>query len=102
MEILKNGYAQLEQDRQAFEKEKEMERQRRKWQRMQDEEEEMASTGSFSVEHVSVLFAGVKNNLALKKRYKDLLKIFHPDNVAGDKSVVQEINREYERLKKEL
>ncbi len=43
----------------------------------------------------------MKNVLTLKKRYKDLTKIFHPDNVAGDTEVIQRINREYERLKRE-
>ena len=47
------------------------------------------------------MFRGVKNPLALKKRYKDLIKIFHPDNVAGDKEMIQKINREYESLKHE-
>ena len=28
-----------------------------------------------------------------------MIKIFHPDNVAGDKEVIQRINKEYERLK---
>lgn len=35
----------------------------------------------------------------LKKRYKDLIKIYHPDNVAGDTRTVQEINKEYEKMK---
>ena len=47
----------------------------------------------------SVFFQGVHNPLSLKKRYKDLIKIFHPDNVAGDKDVIQRINKEYERLR---
>ncbi|MEG0806094.1 MAG: hypothetical protein RR364_05650 [Lachnospiraceae bacterium] len=46
-----------------------------------------------------VFFSGVKNELTLKKRYKDLIKIFHPDNVAGDTQVIQEINKEYEEIK---
>ena len=43
----------------------------------------------------------MKSPLALKKRYKDLIKIFHPDNVAGDKEIIQRINREYETLKRD-
>ena len=34
----------------------------------------------------------------LKKRYKALLKIYHPDNMHGDKELLQAINTEYERL----
>lgn len=84
MEILKNGFSQLEADRKAFEREK-------------------ASYGFAEKEHeASGFFAGVKNQLALKKRYKDLLKIYHPDNLAGDKEMVQKIGKEYERLKKIL
>ena len=48
----------------------------------------------------AVLFRGVSNPLALRKRYKDLLKIFHPDNLCGDAELVQMINREYEKRKK--
>ncbi|MCR4956355.1 MAG: hypothetical protein K6A30_06700 [Lachnospiraceae bacterium] len=47
----------------------------------------------------SLLFRGVTNELALKKRYKDLMKIYHPDNVAGDNNVVLEISKEYEDMK---
>ena len=32
------------------------------------------------------------------KRYKDLLKIYHPDNTHGDNNIVLAINEEYERL----
>lgn len=45
-----------------------------------------------------LFFSGVKNEHALKKRYKDLIKIYHPDNVSGDTEALQEINREYDRL----
>ena len=46
-----------------------------------------------------LFFRGVGNELMLKKRYKDLIKIYHPDNVAGDTRTVQEINKEYEKMK---
>ncbi len=49
-----------------------------------------------------MFFMGVDSELALKKRYKDLVKIFHPDNVSGDIYTIQEINREYDNLKKKL
>ena len=50
----------------------------------------------------SILFKGVTNELELKKRYKDLMKIYHPDNIAGDDTAVQEINKEYDLLKTEF
>ena len=95
MEILKNGFSQLEADRKAFEREKEAFRRGK---------EDAVRKGSrhFLPEEVEVFFAGVKNQLALKKRYKDLLKIYHPDNLAGDKEMMQKISKEYEHLKKVL
>ena len=91
MQILQNGFAELEMDRKelerekkAFEAEKALEASRPKQQNFLDD--------------ADVLFAGVNSPMALKKRYRDLLKIYHPDNVAGDSSVVLVINQEYERL----
>ena len=46
-----------------------------------------------------LFFRGVTHPLALKKRYKDLIKIYHPDNSCGDKWILQQINTEYDRLK---
>ena len=51
---------------------------------------------------VSVFFSGVKNLRTLRKRYRDLIKIFHPDNVSGDTGVLQKINEEYETLKRKI
>ena len=94
MEILKNGFAQLEYDRKAFEKEK------REFRESHVKEEYSYDYYSGSGEFSEILFAGVNNMLALKKRYRDLLKIFHPDNLCGDHEIVAMINREYDRLKK--
>lgn len=46
-----------------------------------------------------MFFIGVTSAQELKKRYKDLLKIYHPDNVCGDTETVLEIKREYDKLK---
>ena len=48
----------------------------------------------------TLFFTGVGSKQSLKKRYKDLIKIYHPDNLDGDKSTLQEINREYDQLSK--
>ena len=45
-----------------------------------------------------LFFRGVATQQSLKKRYKDLIKIYHPDNVDGDNSLVIEINKEYDHL----
>ena len=47
-----------------------------------------------------MFFKGVEDIRSLKKRYKELLKIYHPDNMHGDNSLIQEINIEYENLLK--
>lgn len=44
-------------------------------------------------------FGGVTGQTSLKKRYKELMKIFHPDNKNGDAFTVACINKEYEMLK---
>ena len=45
-----------------------------------------------------MFFSGVGSKQSLKKRYKDLIKIYHPDNLDGDKETIQEINSEYHKL----
>lgn len=92
MDILKNGFAQLDMDRRRLEKERA---------RMEAQREVMEQPAYGMGRDVSAFFRGVKNPLALKKRYKDLIKIFHPDNVAGDKEIIQMINIEYENLKRD-
>lgn len=91
MEILQSGFRQLDIDRRRLDKE---------WARLAAEKElldEHLIYGNHP--EASIFFQGVRNPMALKKRYKDLTKIFHPDNVAGDKDVIQRINKEYEHLK---
>lgn len=51
-----------------------------------------------SVVRGEMFFIGVGNKKSLKKRYKDLIKIYHPDNADGDNNTIQEINREYDHL----
>ncbi len=49
-----------------------------------------------------LFFIGISDEESLRKRYRDLIKIYHPDNLAGDTGTLQEINREYDKLKKRL
>ncbi len=46
-----------------------------------------------------LFFRGVDNIVALKKRYKELMKIYHPDNNCGDQEMLIKINEEYEELR---
>ena len=43
-------------------------------------------------------FNGVKTVAELRKKYRELLKKFHPDNENGSVEITQEINSEYDRL----
>lgn len=88
MDILKGGFEQLEADRRQFEQE------RAEWE--QDRQRRAVPAGG---ETTAVLFQGVKTPAALKKRYKDLIKIFHPDSAGGDTELIRQINGEYERLR---
>ncbi|MCH5332647.1 MAG: molecular chaperone DnaJ [Agathobacter sp.] len=51
-----------------------------------------------SVVKGELFFSGVGSKQSLKKRYRDLIKIYHPDNLDGDKAAIQEINSEYNKL----
>lgn len=94
MEILKNGFAQLEAERKKIDHDRIM------------LEAEKNAHNSYArqeknMELAEMLFQGVNSQLALKKRYKDLIKMFHPDNIAGDHEMVLVINRIYEELKQD-
>ena len=93
MDILKGGFAQLEADRKAFERDKI---------RMEEKQKILSEETGMTGGGVKLFFQGVSNPLTLKKRYKDLIKIFHPDNLCGDTDVLQLINKEYERLREKI
>lgn len=95
LQILQDGFRQLDLDRRAFEKEKQI---------FQIEQEhfikENKKANVLSLKSASgMFFKGVNNPLALRKRYRDLMKIYHPDNLCGDAEVVQYINKEFDFLK---
>ena len=100
--ILQDGFRQLEEDRRCLDRERQMfdrekmERDRMFYRQRQDEPR-------LSGDNVAqALFRNVKNNpLALRKRYKDLVKIFHPDNLFGDEELIQLINREFARRRRD-
>lgn len=83
MDILKGGFDQLEADKRAFEKEK---------------KSQISAFDSYGYSGAELFFAGINSSLALKKRYKDLLKIYHPDNMCGDTRMIQMINEGYSVL----
>ena len=94
--ILEMGFAQLDADRKSFEaKKRAFEYSRQFYQEKQEKE----PFSELAEEEAMLFFRGVTHPLALKKRYKDLIKIYHPDNSCGDKWILQQINTEYDRLK---
>ncbi|WP_026518265.1 hypothetical protein [Butyrivibrio sp. MC2021] len=45
-------------------------------------------------------FAGCNSRESLDRKYKSLVKLYHPDNMDGDTSALQEINVQYDKAKK--
>ena len=91
--ILQSGFEQLESDRKRMEQEQS---------RFRESKKQYKEVDSPQIVSVKTFFKGVSNPLALKKRYKDLMKIFHPDNMCGDVDTVKYINEQYELLKKKI
>ena len=87
--ILERETRQLAIDKDKFEREKLI---------YKDKVYREARRSMSNAENVKIFFKGVEDTTSLKKRYKALLKIYHPDNMHGDKELLQAINTEYERL----
>ena len=96
LQILQNGFLQLDMDRKKFEREK------RQFEEQKKTTSYSSSTSSYYKGTVPDFFKGVNNILGAKKRYRDLLKIFHPDNLCGDNDTVLEINKQYESMRKRM
>lgn len=90
LNILQSGFASLEMDRKAFEKEKRAFEEATKSNRVSKYGQNIDA---------SYLFVGVNSYLGLRKRYRDLIKIFHPDNKDGDNAMAVAIKEAFERLK---
>lgn len=89
LRILSNGFDQLSSDKKKLENE---------FVRL---EREKAYQRQNEYDAIDILFRGANNPLAIKKRYKELMKMFHPDNISGDAAMVQLINQEYAALCKQ-
>lgn len=94
MAILQEGFRNLDEDRKRLEREK-------KQIAEETERREQADVNADGFSVVQLLFRGVNNPLALRKRYRDLIKIFHPDNLFGDGELAGQINKEYVKRKQE-
>ncbi len=94
MDILTEGFRTLESDRRKFEAEK----------KAYIESKQAAIKETTSKEELiktaEMLFRTIGNNtLGLRKRYKDLIKIYHPDNLFGDHELCQALNKEYQKMR---
>ena len=95
LRILEEELQKLAADKERFEQ------QRKFYEKVNafESQEQQRGTNEGNIVRGEMFFIGVENKTSLKKRYKDLIKIYHPDNAAGDNSTIQEINHEYERLR---
>lgn len=88
-QLLEHEVRQLTIDKERFQREKLM---------YKDQVYREARRTMSNAENVKIFFKGVNDTESLKKRYKALLKIYHPDNSNGDDDLAIAIKTEYERL----
>ena len=94
--VIERAYELLDKDKKNISEEYE------KVERLKSDLRRMRAQTSKEVYATGLFFRGVNNMVALKKRYKDLLKIYHPDNICGDNEILLKINKEYEELRSKL
>lgn len=99
-QVLEIAFQKLAADKEMFRAE--VKKQKQKEQQWEYEREEaQGQAGSQAVFRGPGYFGGVTGYSSLKKRYKELMKIFHPDNKNGDSFTVACINKEFEILKEQ-
>ena len=62
------------------------------WQQSQEESRRQTQEAS------SGFFNGCKDTASIKRRYKDLCKVYHPDSGNGSAEIFNKITQEYDRL----
>ncbi len=97
LEIIKRGFAELDADRKEL---KAREQQLAAKEAVLETKLKYSYTAE-SPEVSDALFLGVTSYLMLKKRYKDLMKMYHPDSLGGSTDMVLAINRSYDKLLKQ-
>ena len=88
--ILEEELSQLADEKKQMKKKRDFYRYVR-----EQEVRDMLTVGTENVVRGELFFIGVESKSALKKRYKQLLKIYHPANLCGDSQTLQEFKREY-------
>ena len=94
--VIERAYELLDKDKKAIADEYET------VERLKSDLRRMRAQASKEVYATGIFFRGVNNMVALKKRYKELLKIYHPDNICGDNEILLKINKEYEELRSRM
>lgn len=94
--ILEEELMKLATEKEQVRKQKDFYRKVSEYNFQEASAQKQASSGN--VVKGEMFFSGVASKQSIKKRYKDLIKIYHPDNLDGDKDTVQEINSEYNKL----
>ncbi len=94
--VLELGFQNLAADKEMFRSEIKREKKKQSQKKYDKEEHEirMVTGPGF--------FGGVMNESGLKRRYKELMKIYHPDNKNGDSFTSSCITREYEIKKEQI
>lgn len=88
-----------EELRKLADEKQQLEKQRSFYRYVEEYEEKSQELTAGRENMAGLFFMGVASEGALKRRYRDLIKIYHPDNLGGDAGTLQVINREYDRLK---
>ena len=99
-EIIESAFRSLDQDRRKLEKEKAKVETEKRFYTRENKEFMAREMSKYSGE--TMFFKGCVNLLQLRKRYKELLKVYHPDNMTGDNDTIILIGNEYEYMKKKL
>lgn len=98
--VLEIGFQKLAADKEMFQAAVKKQKEKEKRAHIKREENEQREyPDSLKDFRGPGFFGGVTEYASLKKRYKELMKIFHPDNRSGDSFTVACINREFEILK---
>ncbi len=66
----------------------------------EDDYDDPRSKRASSASSTFDFFAGCNSRESLDRKYKSLVKLYHPDNMDGDTSALQEINTQYDKAKK--
>ena len=97
--VLEIGFQKLAADKEMFQAAVKKQKEKEKKANKKNENGQREFPDSLKEFRGPGFFGGVTEYSALKKRYKELMKIFHPDNKNGDSFTVACINKEFEILK---